>query len=120
MKKEDTIKSSSVLIIDDEEDICLLLSTFIQRKSKKVTYALTLNEGMKNLYDLQPNVVLLDNNLPDGLGITVIGKIRNLLPGCKIIMMSAMGHLSEEALITGADNFLEKPISFEVLSGLID
>lgn len=57
-----------VLIIDDEEDLCLLIKTYLSRKDCEVFTAYSLSEGLKKLNDLLPDILFLDNNLPDGLG----------------------------------------------------
>jgi two-component system, OmpR family, response regulator len=108
-----------ILIIDDEEDICLLMKNYIQRQHALVAYALTLKEGLEMIANLQPEVIFLDNNLPDGIGLDEIERVKRLNPKARIIMISAMNHLREKALSRGADFFLEKPISFKAISKLL-
>lgn len=57
-----------VLIIDDETDFCLLLKNYFMKKNYEVHISHTLKEGMFSLENIQPDIVFLDNNLPDGLG----------------------------------------------------
>lgn len=57
-----------VLIIDDEEDLCLLIKTYLSRKNCEVFTANTLSEGLRQVEKLSPDILFLDNNLPDGLG----------------------------------------------------
>lgn len=105
----------SVLIIDDEEDLCLLLKNLLRKQSSAVDYALTLRSGLEKVSDLLPDIILLDNNLPDGSGLDQIETIRRLNAPSRILMISAMGHLREKALATGADAFFEKPISLSAI-----
>jgi len=57
-----------VLIIDDETDFCLLMKNYFIRKNYEVHIFHTLEEGMKNMEKIKPDIIFLDNNLPDGLG----------------------------------------------------
>ncbi|MDR3288372.1 MAG: response regulator transcription factor [Peptococcaceae bacterium] len=67
-------------------------------------------ECLNQLPDSQPDVVLLDIFLPDGSGIDVIAKIKELLPGSHIVMLTGEEPKSrvEAALLQGASGFLLK------------
>ena len=108
---------SIALIVDDEEDICRLLSSQLRRTFSRVEYALTLNEGLQLAEELQPDWLILDNNLPDGIGIQLIPEFRKYCNN--ILVISAMNNLSEQALNAGADYFLAKPVSFADISELM-
>ena len=66
---------------------------------------------------IPPDVILLDNNLPDGYGLDYIGLFRAMLPKAQIIMISAMD-IHNEAFAAGADNFFSKPIDTQRLISL--
>ncbi|MCY7352300.1 MAG: response regulator [Cytophagaceae bacterium] len=111
-----------VVIIDDEEDLCLLLGAFLRKQNARVDYALTLKEGLLKIAQEQPDLILLDNNLPDGMGIDKIAINREDGHGDRIVMMSAMSamnNLRERALAAGVEEFLEKPVSFAAISHLV-
>jgi len=108
-----------VLIIDDEEELCLLLGAFLRKRNIRVDYALTLRDGLLKLAQAQPDLILLDNNLPDGTGLEKIAFMRETGHGARIVMMSAMNNLKEKALAAGAEAFLEKPVSFGAISHLV-
>lgn len=106
------------LIIDDEEDICLLLKGFLTRSYERVEYANSLTAGMQLAIELKPDILFLDNNLPDGAGISMIADFKK--HSSKVIIISAMTNLEEHALKSGADYFLGKPISFKTIRSLIN
>ncbi len=108
-----------VLIIDDEEELCLLLGAFLRKRNIRVDYALTLKDGLLKVAQAQPDLILLDNNLPDGTGLEKIALMREIGQGVRIAMMSAMNNLREKALAAGAEAFLEKPVSFGAISHLV-
>lgn len=109
-----------IVIIEDERDLGMLIRNFLAKQfnsNKPIVIKLfsSLTEGIECIKQIQPDWVFIDNNLPDGKGIDEIEnikKIENPLNPTRIIMMSAMTNLREEALKKGVDYFLDKPISF--------
>ncbi len=99
------------LIVDDEEDICRLLAAYLRKFFSKVEYALSISEGLNLAKEMSPSLLILDNNLPDGIGIL---KIEEFKKYCKqIIVISAMSNLNEQAIEAGANHFFMKPLSFK-------
>jgi len=112
--------SKSILIIDDEMEVCTLLGKYLARNNKSVDYSTTLNEGIEKFKKMKPDLLILDNNIPDGYGIENIATFRKLMNEmCVIVIISAMSNLKSEALEKGADYFLEKPISFGTLNTIL-
>ncbi len=109
---EDDIKYdyTQALIIDDELDTCLLLGMLLKKFGIRSLMAHTLTTGLETLQHEKPQLIFLDNNLPDGTGIEHIKQLKGLLPEVTLIMISAISSLKTEALILGADGFIEKPL----------
>ena len=101
----------SALIIDDEEDICMLLKMILKKHNMDVHVALNLAEGIRTTALVKPSVIFLDNNLPDGLGIENIEKIKAISTASKVMMISAMSNLQEKAIANGAFMFIDKPLT---------
>ena len=78
-----------VLIIDDEVDFCFLLKTYLSKKNYKISLANTLRQGMQLLESENPDIIFLDNNLPDGLGWDKIEFITRSYPGVQLNLVSA-------------------------------
>ncbi len=79
----------SVVVIDDAPSIRLLLSrTLPLFEIDVVGEAGTLHEGLGITEREQPDVVLLDEHLPDGLGSTELLAFREAAPGAKILMFT--------------------------------
>ncbi len=98
-----------VLIIDDEEDICMLLKGQLSKKSFTVHCETNLKGGLRAVSLFQPSFILLDNNLPDGMGIDKIPEIRLLCPKARILVISAFTSMAHAAIQNGADEFIAKP-----------
>lgn len=102
-----------LLVVDDHLEICLLLEHIFQALNIKTYAATTIEETNKILSRIHPQTILLDNNLPDGLGFELIPQIKSIFPNTRIIGMTALNIsiAKEQALKAGADDFLEKPFS---------
>ena len=101
-----------VLIIDDEVDLCMLIKSYLSKKNCEVYIAHSLTEGFKKLEDLSPDALLLDNNLPDGMGWKEADKIHIRFPYMNITLISAFQIPKEfKSQISNSVHFLEKPIT---------
>lgn len=111
------VKNDCALVIDDEQDICMLLRSFLLRSFKRVETAHTLEGGYALAEKMHPDVIFLDNNLPDGMGILRIPDFKKTCK--KIIIISAMSNLDAQAYSSGASAFITKPISFRDIQEVI-
>lgn len=116
------IKEMKVLIIDDETDICYLLSTLLKQRNLEPGYVNTLSDAQKALEKEAPGIIFLDNHLPDGLGINFIEYIKSRFPEAKIIMITAHDTATDKhkALTQGADFFISKPFSRDIIYKTVD
>jgi DNA-binding response OmpR family regulator len=102
-----------VLIIDDESDICLLLSGLLRKLGYIPTCAQYIEEGRQCLSSQQYDAIFLDLNLPDGLGFDLLPIIREEQKNARVIMISAFDGQAERrrAQEQGADFFVGKPFT---------
>ncbi len=101
-----------VLIIDDEIDLCMLIQSYLSKKNYEVHTAHSLSDGFKKLDTISPDVLLLDNNLPDGMGWKEADKIRRRFPSMNITLISAYQMPKDfKEQISNDIHILEKPIS---------
>jgi DNA-binding response OmpR family regulator len=108
-----TPSKKKILIIDDENDICFILSIYLSSENCQVEFACTLSEGIKKLKLFNPDLLFLDNSLPDGWGIKKIKKIKEIAPQLYITMMSAYDSQKDlhTALSAGCNSFISKPFT---------
>jgi two-component system, OmpR family, response regulator len=78
-----------IVIIDDEQDLCFLLTNMLQAYGFEVKAFETLRAGLAGIQLIKPDWVVVDNNLPDGLGWEENPKIEQASPGVNIINISA-------------------------------
>ncbi len=103
----------NILIIDDEKELCCLLSNVLSEKGYHVATANTRKESMASIKEKSPDLVFLDLKLPDGDGINVLSAIRRSCPQTIVIIVSAYGSEEkiEAAIKKGASGFMAKPLS---------
>ncbi len=108
-------KMTKVLIIDDEMDICFLLSKMLAKRHVDTQYANSIADATTLLNNNSPDMVFLDNHLTDGKGIDFAEFIKHKYPATKIIMISAFDNFSDRksAKKMGIDDFIGKPFSSE-------
>lgn len=100
-----------VLIIDDEIDLCLLLKSYFVRKNFEVVVSHSIKEGLTIVKDLKPDILFIDNNLPDGTGWGAAPALAEAYPHMHINLISAY-HPAPPQMPQGANfTVLEKPIS---------
>lgn len=106
------IPKSSILLIEDEENIRSFIATTLKNQNYKITTASSGTEGLHLCASLCPDVVLLDLGLPDIDGMEVIKRLRTWT-STPIIVISARSHEQEKAkaLDYGADDYITKPFS---------
>ena len=110
-------RMNKLLIVDDEVEICEFLKSFFEDRDFKVVIANSGTQALEQVELFQPEVVLLDIQMPGMDGLQTLKKIKELHPKVKVIMVTAVETQEkiEEAMRLGADNYITKPLSLEYL-----
>lgn len=109
-----------IVIIDDEEDLCQLMRTYLVELNYDVFLANTLRKGLSLMRDVSPDIVFIDNNLPDGLGWEKTNYLLTKYPSCKINLISAYRNTPPEVTAKpAAITILEKPLRLSVLKNYL-
>jgi CheY-like chemotaxis protein len=105
----------SILLIDDEKDLCALLGNALSSRGFQMEYAHTRGEALKCLAGRRPDLILLDLSLPDGDGLALLSHLRKTRPAPAVIITTAFGseEVRSEAEKLGASGFLDKPYDEE-------
>ena len=112
--------STIVLVIDDEPQMRRLLRMTLEANEYEVFDAATGQDGLTQVAQRRPDLVLLDLGLPDMDGVEVLKRIREWNP-VPVIILSVRNRESDKvtALDAGADDFVTKPFgSSELLARL--
>jgi|SRR3954468_23937237 DNA-binding NtrC family response regulator len=105
-----------VLVIDDEKDFCELIKNILPRDNFLVDCAFTLREAEEKLRE-HPQIVLLDNNLPDGSGLDYLQMhpVPFLNTSVIIITADSRESVKQKARREGTVAFLEKPFTAQMI-----
>lgn len=109
---------AKILIIDDETDFCLIMKNYFTKRGYDVFSAYTLREGLALLKETRPDVLFLDNNLPDGHGWDAVGEVVETIPQIKAYLVSAHRNSSPFAKDNKNIVIWEKPISLTKLDAI--
>ncbi len=107
-------KIRRILIIDDEEDLCWLLSSALSLKGYHVSTANRLEQGIA-LLEEKPDLIFLDLKLPDGDGMNILPVINEKSPETLVVVISAYGSKERmaDASDKGVHGFIDKPFTEE-------
>ncbi len=110
------------LIIDDEPDICELLSLTLGRMGLRTTAAVDVSGAKKLLGKHSFNICLTDMRLPDGDGLELVEWIQTNTPGLPVAVITAHGNVETavQALKLGAFDFISKPLDLGNLRKIVD
>lgn len=113
---------SKVLIVDDELDICYLLSGLLKQRNFRTGFVNSLSDAVLALQNDTPSLLFLDNHLPDGFGLDFIPYVKKNYPDVKIAMITAHDGAAERntAYRGGVDLFIPKPLSRKLINDAID
>ncbi|WP_337040560.1 adenylate/guanylate cyclase domain-containing protein [Emticicia sp. 17c] len=114
--------NAKIMVVDDEADLETLIKQKFRRQIREKTYEFSFAQnGVEALKLLQQSpdidMILSDINMPEMDGLTLLGKLSDLNPLLKAVIVSAYGDMENirTAMNRGAFDFLTKPINFEDL-----
>ncbi len=124
--KEINPKESTILIVEDEPAINRLMSNDLAEIGYQVESAFDAKEAMKKLKEKPPHLVIMDLSLPPSMspqeGVFLFEHISKTIPRTKVIIISGTGdiNIAMSCFKSGAADYIEKPISFQKLTVIID
>jgi DNA-binding response OmpR family regulator len=107
------------LLVDDEQEICLLLCNMLRRNGMECTFAHSVQEGKDALRSGSFDAVFIDIHLQDGSGYELIPDIKASQPQARLIAISAMDVERVRAIAEGADLFVSKPFTRSIIMSSI-
>ena len=111
--------SKTLLIVDDEKDMGAMLKQYFELKGYNVVLAENGTAGIEKA-GKQPDLILLDINMPDMDGIEVCRRIRDLVT-CPILFLTARIEDQDklEGFAAGGDDYIVKPFSVNELGARV-
>ena len=115
------VKSSEILIIDNDQNITNALEKILEDEGYSIATANTGKKAKKILRQENPQVIILDIRLPDIHGTAMISYLKQNNSKTKIIVLSGDTSYTtiNTAIAHGADDYLIKPVEFTMLNKAI-
>ncbi|SHO49605.1 sigma-54-dependent transcriptional regulator [Desulfopila aestuarii] len=112
----------SILVIEDDQDMCELLIAGLGRRDFTVSTYTSGKAGLAAVYARSADVVLADINLPDMNGLDICKAIATDSPDIPVVIMTAFGSMDTAiaAIRSGAYDFVTKPLDMDILAMSLD
>lgn len=109
-----------ILICDDETDLREMLQEYLEKRAFRVVLAANADEMRAAWTDRQPDLILLDINMPGEDGLSALRSLRTE-SDVPVVMLTAAGETIDKivGLEMGADDYLGKPVDLRELEARI-
>ncbi|MDR3680501.1 MAG: sigma-54 dependent transcriptional regulator [Flavipsychrobacter sp.] len=103
---------SKILVVDDDNDMCLLLNRFLTRNGYEVAGTNSGAAAIEWMKKNQPDLVLCDFRLEDMTGMVLLGKIKEMHPNAPVIIITGYSDVKDavEVMKLGAYDYVTKPL----------
>jgi two-component system, OmpR family, KDP operon response regulator KdpE len=110
------MENIKVLVVDDDPLVCEMISKMLKMSDFQPFSATSGEKGLRELYRLQPDIMILDIMMPGMDGLEVLKRTRQITD-VPIIVLSALTQtdVTVRALELGADDYVKKPFEKEEL-----
>jgi len=104
---------AKVLIIDDDVEMCMMLADLAESIKHQAEFTHTLSDGFNRAVSGNFDLIFLDVKMPDGNGLEILKKIKDILFPPEVIIITGAGDSdgAEIAIKNGAWDYLQKPLS---------
>ena len=115
------VVSMRILIVESDHGVARILLKGLQADHFAVDLASNGREGLQLAVEVDYDIILLDWEIPELDGMTVLRKLRQAGSAARVLFMSSHNEVADRvmALRAGADDFMAKPFSFEELRARI-
>ena len=110
-----------VLVVDNEKGFASLLVDHLNLRRMEATSAGSGEEALAGLLSFQPDVMILDLQMPDMNGLKVLARVKELDPAVEVILLTGNGSFDTgiACMQLGAFDYLIKPVDIEQLMEII-
>jgi len=112
-------EKTKVLIADDQVELIFLMKEFLEKNGFIVSTAVDGMEALQKIYEITPDVVILDYNMPFKNGIEIVSELKKnpVYSHIPVIIMTARGDKETKikGLLMGIDDYITKPVDNDEL-----
>lgn len=111
------MSNEKLLIVDDEKNMRTVLRRALSAEGYEVFEAATGKEALDVLTDVMPDLIVMDQKMPEMDGLTALKRVKRLLPSLPVVILTAHGNVQSavEAVRAGATEYLTKPFDLDEL-----
>lgn len=109
--------SATILVVDDVDTAREAMAKSLRKSKYEVIEAGTLKEARTALEENSADICVLDVQLPDGSGLSLLDEVANMVWQPKFIVITAYGDIDKavESMKKGAVDFITKPLNMKTL-----
>lgn len=110
-----------ILVVDDEEDLCRLLTESLRREGFQAAAASSGREALALVEQEPPDLIILDLVMPEMDGIETLRRLRERGVRAKVVVLTAYGTAQQtrEAMALGVREFIGKPFDLDRLMRIV-
>jgi two-component system, response regulator, stage 0 sporulation protein F len=109
-----------VLIADDDDDSRTMLALLLEHEGWEVREARNGQEALEKVTQEQPDVLILDNRMPELTGVEVYQQLQERGIKLAVVLATAYGYLEELASSLGITYFITKPFDLDKLLNIVE
>lgn len=111
MSTDDSADKPNLLLVDDDETFCRVLSAALERRGFAVSVAHSVGEGLTMAEKESPEFAVVDLKMPGPSGLDLVKKLKEQDPHTKIVVLTGYASVATavEAIKLGAVHYLAKP-----------
>ena len=111
-----------LLIVEDDRDLNQGLCKALKTDGRQIVSCTDLRSAREQLALSSPALILLDVNLPDGNGVSLLREVKERTPGLPVVLLTANDTDMDivNGLEQGADDYITKPFSLSVLRARVN
>ena len=122
--KEDPVtarEACSILVVDDEPNICESIQKALSRSGYDVTTSLNPFQALRSLETRTFDLVLCDIRMPEMDGLELLARIKETNPSISVVMITGYGSIESAvaAIKAGADDYISKPFRADELRAAV-
>jgi len=120
MQKEPAVPRYKILVVDDEDNIRTLIQAMLKHEGRHVALAAKGKDAITVFKKERPHLTILDIDMPDIDGISVLREIRTIDPQAKVMIFTGgdSPSVEREARALGVTDFLKKGFALPPISDL--
>lgn len=108
-----------ILLVDDEDSIHLLYREEFEEEGYEVHSAMTGEEGLEQLNIVNPNLIILDINMPGMNGIEALRQIKEINPAIPVILCSAYQEFKQDLASWASEEYIVKSANLDELKAAV-